>query len=60
MSEELKPCPHCGGKGELKYFASVKKYIAGCFYCFCERPQTNLYRNKQSAINAWNKKGKRL
>lgn len=42
---ELKPCPFCGGKAEIKQFANPKNwYRIGCTVCGC---QTDGYRHNR-------------
>ena len=51
MSDELKPCPFCGGKAEI--ISGVGFFCVSCSFCCGE---TNLYNTKQDAIYAWNKR----
>ena len=55
MSDELKPCPLCGGKAELVY---IDRHYRECFVkCLkCKVEQGHVYRSKQSAITAWNRR----
>ena len=56
MSEELKPCPFCGGEAEIfeyknKRFVPSIQYRGGCFEC----GQTVCLENtREDAIKAWN------
>lgn len=51
MSDELKPCPFCGGKAEI--ISGVGFFCVSCSSCCGE---TNLYNTEQDAIIAWNKR----
>jgi ssDNA-binding Zn-finger/Zn-ribbon topoisomerase 1 len=59
MSEELEPCPFCGGKAKLmqtqygKYFIRCENYN-GCNV----HPETIIYENYKSSIHVWNKRNK--
>lgn len=50
MSEELKACPHCGGKAAVY---GVDSYYVAC--CRCEA-QTARYKTAQEAIVNWNRR----
>lgn len=63
MSETLKPCPFCGGPGEL-YF-NGEDYMAGCSVAvqdayadkivgFCEMEPVIACKTEEHAIRAWN------
>lgn len=51
---KLKPCPFCGGKadilGENKYLPGT---IVHCTECQVETP---MYKNREDAIKAWNRR----
>ena len=68
MTEELKPCPFCGGKAILKKGFSktqgkfTNQRLIQCSECGC---RTVLFKllpfqawkdNEQACINAWNKR----
>ena len=54
VSTELKPCPFCGEKGELRL---VRDYWVTCYNFFCGiNPQTSFYATEAEAVSAWNKK----
>ena len=50
MSEELKPCPFCGGEARLIHLNDVNKYVE-CVDCNAE---SALYDRRIQAIEAWN------
>lgn len=57
--KKLKPCPFCGGDCECTtsyLYGKVKGYSINCKKCNVE--QGILYKSKQSAINAWNRRVK--
>lgn len=51
MSDELKPCPFCGGEAE--FISGVGFFCVSCSFCCGE---TNLYNTGQEAIDAWNRR----
>lgn len=57
--EELKPCPFCGGKAAIgTLFHSrdnIVKYTMKCSGCGVLTP---LYKTKQEARKAWNRRTK--
>ena len=63
MSEELLPCPFCGGEAKLQDFqsASGRMWLVGCSDNTCVIPcDTSLgYLTKQRAIKAWNRRAER-
>ena len=60
MSEELKPCPFCGGEADLINNDYVyEKWFAGCHNGKCPvQPETYIHGTKDEAINAWNRRAK--
>lgn len=66
MTEELKPCPFCGGEATLKdarkyLVVSKHSYITpfsvGCENRHCKvKPYTWYCDNEQDAIDAWNRR----
>jgi Lar family restriction alleviation protein len=54
MSDELKPCPFCGGKPVLLSNDLSKPFK---IYCFdCEVIQCKGFNEEKYAIEAWNKR----
>lgn len=52
MSEELKPCPFCGGKPKLEKFRWTGiEYSIICTECGCRTFESNNYN---AVIKAWN------
>lgn len=54
MTNELKPCPFCGGEAEYraaKYVRTAFKHSVVCLECFASIPPKD---SKHEAINAWN------
>lgn len=59
MSNELKPCPFCGGEAEYraaKYVRTAFKHSVVCLDCFASIPPKD---SKHEAINAWNTRAER-
>jgi Lar family restriction alleviation protein len=59
MSDELKPCPFCGGKAELRIrdVNMPKEFQVRCNGFTCKvRPETDLFIEREDAIAAWNKR----
>ena len=59
MYDELKPCPFCGGLGELirETVADEILYAVACSCWHCRvGPITDWYQTKEHAIEAWNKR----
>lgn len=52
MKTELKRCPFCGGT-EIIVDNDQGLYFVYCEQCVC---QTTLYRDKENAIEAWNRR----
>jgi len=50
MSEELKPCPFCGGHAEHIYYDGSSVICASCDV------QTQVFATEQEAIEAWNQR----
>lgn len=53
MSEELKPCPFCGGEANLYKYAKNGKFLVRCEYCGVE---TIYFGTEEIAIKAWNRR----
>ena len=56
MSDELKPCPFCGGKAELIYIEHYRECFVKCLKCKVE--QGHVYSSKKTAVTAWNRRNK--
>lgn len=52
MTNELKPCPFCGGAGD-QVKTDINYNVVMCTKCHCE---TSGYTGKESAIIAWNRR----
>lgn len=48
---ELKPCPFCGGKPNLRSYSKSRNWIVFCSKCETE---TQVYESEQEAVKAWN------
>lgn len=55
MSDELKLCPFCGGKAEIREGSSTKPYIR-CKRCGC---RTGSSRYRGNLAKAWNARAER-
>ena len=53
MSEELKPCPFCGGEADIRTVGEIS-YIE-CATCHCQTESVH-YKEKNKIIEAWNKR----
>lgn len=53
--EKPKPCPICGREPELIKVDPFCEYYIACPSIYCIE-QRHIYRNKQSAIKAWNRR----
>jgi Lar family restriction alleviation protein len=58
-TNELKPCPFCGGKAELIHDPHGNQFLywarcdnIGCTVC----PEAKMTANKEDAIDAWNRR----
>ena len=63
MSEELKPCPFCGGEARVYRYQYgevtgrlVKKYGVECVQCRMELPIRLGSEHEAAAIAAWNRR----
>lgn len=59
FDKQLKPCPHCGGKGEFKSKRTHKKITAGTLqerYVRCSKchARTQAFGKIDNVINQWN------
>ena len=55
MSEELKPCPFCGGEAELTGFGAPE-YWVWCPNC---KASADMHTGMENAIAAWNARAER-
>ena len=55
MTEDLKPCPFCGGKAILGIDENDRKrpYFVYCDKC---NNSTAFYKSKRKAVEAWNRR----
>ena len=51
-TDELKPCPFCGGKAKIERY-TIKPYAA-CTECGCSMPDR--HQTVEQAIEAWNRR----
>lgn len=65
MSDELKPCPFCGGEGEVNKsrFLWIVEWRVWCKTCWATThgyADTNVWKqSRQEAIDVWNRRTKR-
>lgn len=52
MSDELKPCPFCGGEAQTD-FIEGESYLIECYVC---RAETGIKDSEAEAIAAWNRR----
>lgn len=53
---ELKPCPFCGGKAEIRRDHELERmYVVVCTNCPTDVGRMWFWK-KQDAINAWNRR----
>ena len=60
MTEEtLSPCPFCGDTYIRVHFTKCGNFDVGCntLNCICLHTEGKLYKNKEDAIKAWNRRG---
>ena len=53
MSEQLKPCPFCGGIPQLHAISFGDRWFVDCLKCLGRGTETYL---RDDAISAWNKR----
>ena len=53
---ELKPCPFCGCKAEIKRIPvnTIQRYSVSCMVC--DAALDKLFMNEEFAIDAWNRR----
>ena len=62
MSEELKPCPFCGGEGVAYLVPDYPKKIGPRYSVICNgcgASVTTIFQYKRDAIDAWNRRAER-
>lgn len=62
MTDELKPCPFCGGEAEVQEFTEcgeVIGYEVHCMACDAINPHFSAAKTRGSAVLAWNTRYKR-
>lgn len=52
-TEELRPCPFCGGIGQLWIVASYTHWMVECGKC---EAHAEVHKERAAAIAAWNKR----
>jgi len=50
---ELKECPFCGGKAELRFDTGLKSYFIVCSNC---KVETNIDAKREEVIKLWNRR----
>ena len=55
--QELKPCPFCGGKGNIFFHPYDGYWCAECAICPCKIK--SFFLTEEDAIEAWNKRIKK-
>ena len=56
MTDELKPCPFCGGEAEVRKFTETK-YFVQCFFVQCKSCLIgSTFTSEQLAVDAWNRR----
>lgn len=53
---ELKPCPFCGGKADIRDFTIIDSDPEIDIFCTNCGGQTFVYKTKAEAIEAWNRR----
>lgn len=57
MSEELKPCPFCGGEAKvIKIPRGDRKYVAICENDLCMASVGNFSCTREDAVRKWNRR----
>ena len=56
MTDELKPCPFCGGtarmySGKINYYPYDHRFRVWCEKC---NAMSNLFRTREEAVASWN------
>lgn len=54
MSEELRPCPFCGGEAEFETYGGTACAVT-CRKCHCGTPTVSL-NDGERAVEAWNRR----
>ena len=52
MTEELKPCPFCGGEAEVRMFTATLIFVQ-CKNCLAG---STAFSTDEEAVTAWNKR----
>lgn len=62
MSEDLKPCPFCGGEAEVHPSSDWNTRFSGkTFFVWCDKCETrgDYYNSEAEAVAAWNARAER-
>ena len=57
MTDELKPCPFCGGEAEIMRTDNGGHIV--CLYHNCNAVSPTFYKSESKAIDAWNTRAER-
>ena len=56
MTDELKPCPFCGGEAEVRKFTETKFFVQ-CFFVQCKSCLIGTtFKSEHEAVKVWNRR----